>query len=94
MIAFNLSGANNINLNDMDSWPLPDVFPRPGEDTPLEQFAEGPAISRAYLNLDLGFYQLRDVFYSSDEVKRKIGWKEQYPWNLDMYCFPYLDTVR
>jgi hypothetical protein len=78
----------------MDSWPIPDVFPRPGEDTPLEQFAEGPAIGRAYLKPDLGFYHLREILDSSDEVKRKIGWTEQYPWILDMYYFPYLDTVR
>jgi len=90
MIAFNLSGANNINLNDMDSWPIPDVFPRPGEDAPLEQFAEGSAIRRAYLNPHLEFVQLRDIFYASDEIKRKIGWKEQSPWNLDMYYFHYL----
>jgi len=94
MIAFNLSGANNISLNDMDSWPLPDVFPRPGEDTPFEQFAQVPAIGRAYMKPNLSLSQLKTIFDSSDEVKRKIGWKEQYPWNLDMYYFPYLDTVR
>jgi len=74
-----------MNLNDVESWPLPDVFPQHGEYTPLEVFAELLAMTRAYLRPDLHLSELADMQSSSDEVKRKLAWAEGWDPKLDMY---------
>jgi len=93
MIAFNLSGANNINMDDMESWPLPDVFPQRAEESPLDAFAEGFATHRAYLSPDLQFFEFQKIHFSSDEIKRKLGWEGRMPFTINLYYFPYLDTL-
>jgi hypothetical protein len=97
MIAFNLSDANNINMHDIESWPLPDVFPQQGEYT-LDRFAEFVAAKFAYFNVGLPFSESKELHqklnhHFFDEAKRKLGWEEEITWLMDLYHFPFLDTV-
>jgi hypothetical protein len=84
-------------MYDIESWPLPEVFPQRGEYT-LDRFAEFVARKHAYFGFDLGFSEFKELHrklnhHSFDEAKRKLGWDEEIPWEMHMYHFPCLDTV-
>jgi hypothetical protein len=70
-----LSGADNLNFNDKETWPHPDVFPQDGEHAapPYLQLIGGlVAQKKAFLRPELSFSHHSKVMNAS-KVKRKLG---------------------